>query len=205
QASYRMDDADDAILRTDYQDRTRQRLRAAWATPAGRFRVGGLLERTEVENDADGIGYDGEFVRAVGDVEVAVIEPLRLWASYTDYSSTTDILFRRPETFEVQGSLHDEDGDAIEAGARLAFARFALDASFAQFQNEGTTPFDIDRLRVGAGFDITPRYGISAEYVTDEYAETGTWQCGMAIPCIQAPGLGNYDAERIGVYFRVRP
>ncbi|HEY0788824.1 MAG TPA: porin [Thermoanaerobaculia bacterium] len=205
QASYRMDDADDAILRTDYQDRGRTRVRAGWGTQNGRIHVGALAERTDLENDTEGIGYDGEISRMTADFEVGVIEPLRLWGSYTDFRSETEILLRKPETFDIVTSLHDEDGDAIEAGARLAFARFALDASFAQFQNEGTTPFDLDRLRVGAGFDITPRYGISAEYVTDEYAETGTWQCGIPVPCVQAPGLGNYDAERIGVYFRVRP
>jgi len=83
-------------------------------------------------------------------------------------------------------------------------ARFALDASFSQFQNEGTTPFDIDRLRLGAGFELTPRYGLSAEWITDEYAETGSWHCGMAVTCVQNPGLGDYQADRFSVYVRVR-
>ena len=204
QASVKMDEADEAILRTDYVDRARTRVRAGWGSQNGRFRVGALAERTDLENDDPAFGYDGQISRMSADVEVGVIEPLRLWASYSDYRSETEILFRRPETFETQTSLHDEDGDAIEAGARVALARFALDASFSQFQNEGTTPFDIDRLRLGAGFDITPRYGISAEWIADQYTETGDWLCGMPIPCAPTPGLGDYDAERIGVYFRVR-
>jgi len=204
QASVKMDEADEAILRTDYVDRARTRVRAGWGSQNGRFRVGALAERTDLENDDPAFGYDGEISRMSADVEVGVIEPLRLWASYSDYRSETEILFRRPETFETQTSLHDEDGDAIEAGARVALARFALDASFSQFQNEGTTPFDIDRLRLGAGFDITPRYGISAEWIADQYTETSDWLCGMPISCAPTPGLGDYDAERIGVYFRVR-
>ncbi|MCA1733119.1 MAG: hypothetical protein LC732_05895, partial [Acidobacteria bacterium] len=205
QASLRQDDADEAILRTDYRERTRTRVRAGWTGFDRRFRIGGLVEQTDLENTTDGIGYDGEIGRMVADVELALIEPLRLWASYSDYQGDTTILFRRPETFAIQTSLHEEDGQAIEGGVRFARSRFALDASFSQFQNEGTTPFDIDRLRLGAGFDITPRYGLSAEFVTDEYAETGSWQCGIPITCVQAPGLGDYQADRFGVFFRIRP
>lgn len=204
QASFRMDEADETILRTDYLDRDRTRLRASWGTQNGRFRIGALAEETDLANETEGIGYDGEISRMSADFEVGVIEPLRLWGSYSDYQSNTEILFRRPETFAVQSSLHEEDGQAIEAGARLGFARFALDASFAQFQNEGTTPFDIDRLRLGAGFDITPRYGLSAEWVTDEYAETGDWSCGIPVTCAQGVGLGDYQADRFGVFVRVR-
>ena len=204
QASFRTDEADDAILRTDYRDRDRTRLRASWGTQNGRFRIGALAEETDLSNESEGIGYDGTISRMSADLEVGVIEPLRLWASYSDYQSDTEILFRRPETFAIQTSLHEEDGQAIEAGARLGFARFALDASFSQFQNEGTTPFDIDRLRLGAGFDITPRYGLAAEWVTDEYAEQGDWSCGIPVTCAQGVGLGDYQADRFGVYVRVR-
>ena len=205
QASLRQDDADEAILRTDYRERSRTRVRAGWTGFDRRVRIGALAEQTDLENTTDGIGYDGEIGRMVADMELALIEPLRLWASYSDYQGDTTILFRRPETFAIQTSRHEEDGQAIEGGLRFARSRFALDASFSQFRNEGTTPFDIDRLRLGAGFDITPRYGLSAEFVTDEYAETGSWQCGIPVTCVQAPGLGDYQADRFGVFFRIRP
>lgn len=205
QASLRQEEADEAILRTDYLDRDRTRLRAAWATPGQRFRIGALAEQTDLSNNTDGIGYDGEIRRTAADFELTIIEPLRLWGSWSDYQSNTEIQFRRPETFTVQTSLHEEDGQALEAGARIGFARFALDASFAQFQNEGTTPFDLDRLRLGAGFTLTPRYGVSAEWITDEYAETGVWSCGIPAACPQGPGLGDFQADRFGVFFRIHP
>ena len=43
-------------------------------------------------------------------------------------------------------------GRAIEGGLRFAMGRFVADAMISQFQNEGTTPFDVDRLAFAIHF-----------------------------------------------------
>ncbi|MFN2441294.1 MAG: hypothetical protein ABR517_01285, partial [Thermoanaerobaculia bacterium] len=191
-AAWRSDEADQPVTRTDFLDRDRSRLRAYWTSPARKVRVGATAERIEQSNDRAGFQYDSEIEQVSADLEISPIDPLQFWINWSDYQVDTSILIRLPQTFETVPSIHGEDGDSIEAGLRLFVRRLTADLSFGQFQNEGTYPFDIDRFRARLGYDFNDRYGIAGEWSHDEYSE-------------DLLALGDYDADRIGVFLRWRP
>lgn len=191
-AAWRSDEADQPVTRTDFLDRDRSRLRAYWTSPARKVRVGATAERIEQSNDSAGFQYDSEIKQVSADLEISPIDPVQFWLNWSDYQVDTSILIRLPQNFETVPSIHGEDGDSIEAGLRLFVRRLTADLSFGQFQNEGTYPFDIDRFRARLGYDFNDRYGIAGEWSHDEYSE-------------DLLGLGDYDADRIGVFLRWRP
>lgn len=189
-ASWRSDSADRAVLRTDYRDRDRIRVRGTFHTPGNLFRIGLTGESTEQENTDNGIGYDASSRLYTADVEVAPLGALRLRAAFARLRADSTILFRRPETFAIDTSRHREDGDSIEAGFGLLFDKFNLDAGVTRFQNEGSLPFDFDRYRLRVGYDFFAHAGVIAEWARDDYEET--------------PAYGRYNAKRLGLFIRYR-
>lgn len=191
-ASLRMDESDDAIFRTDYLNRDRLRLRAAYHTPGNMLRVGVTGEQTDQDNDTDGIGYDGELKQFSGDIEVTPFQHLRLRASASQFRSDSTVVVRNPATFELFTSIHDEEGDAIEGGIGLFFNKFNLDVDYLTLENEGSNPFDVDRLRARVVYDFLPHTGIAAEWMNDEFTDP------------DGP-YADYEATRYGVFLRWHP
>jgi hypothetical protein len=191
-ASWRKDDADQPILRTDFLDRERVRLRAAWRTPGNMFRAALTAEQLDQTNDRDGIGYDGEVEQFSGDVELTPIAPLSLRASYSEYKADSIVNFIRPETFVIDNSIYAEKGESVGGGFSLMFAPVRFDADITQYDNTGTVPFTLDRYRVRLAYDFAARVGVAGEWATDKYSEAG-------FP------IADYDADRIGVFLRFRP
>lgn len=189
-AAYRVDSADDPILRTDFLDRDRLRLRAAYATPGQMFRVGVTGEKTNQDNDREGIGYDGSLEQYSADVELAPVAALRLRASYSNYDAESKVTIRRPENFFLTTSENKEDGESMEGGIGLIIKKFTLDAGLGKFENRGTNPFDMNRMRLRAVYDMFAHAGLAAEWDRDKYEE------------IAGGGLGNFDADRYGLYLR---
>jgi hypothetical protein len=192
-AEYRLDDADVPIVRTDYLDRQRWRGRVG-------FRLGERLsftasaEQTDIENDRPGIAYDAEIKQYAGTVEGSPVAPLRLWVSAARYEAESRIPIRRPQNFTVVPSIHVEDGDSLEAGLSGVFSGFRLDAAYGKFENEGTFSFDLDRLRVSADLQLAPQFAVVGEWARDDYEEISG----------EGAGLGDFDADRYGVYIRWR-
>ena len=148
-ADYRLDDADEPIVRTDYLDRERWRARAGYRI-GERLSVQASAEETEIENDRPGIGYDARIRQYTGTLEGAPIAPVRLWLSVSRFDAESRIPIRRPQDFGVESSVHLEDGDSLEAGLSAVFGRGRLDAVWGRFENEGTFSFDLDRFRISA-------------------------------------------------------
>jgi hypothetical protein len=190
-AAWRRDRAGDPVFRTDYRDRDRYRLRAGWATPKKLFRAGVTAERTTQSNLRD-IGYDAKVRQYSGDVEVAPVDAVHFHASVSQFRSDSSISIRRPETFAIDQSINIENGKAREGGLTFLRGAFNLDASLGRFENRGTVPFVINRVRVRGTWDFTAKAGVTGEWDRDRYNEP-------------APGYGNYDASRYGVYLRLRP
>ncbi len=190
-ASYRRDDADDAVLRTDYLGRDRLRLRAAFRTPANRFRVGLVAENLDQDNREDGIGFDAEVRQYTADVELALIPSVRLRTAYSILRADSTVVIRRPETFALDTSVHSEDGDAIELGFALDLAPFTIDAGASRFDNEGSIAFNVDRYRARIVYDFLAHTGVAAEWNRDDYDE-------------DAP-FGAFRSNRFGVFVRYRP
>ncbi|HET7710449.1 MAG TPA: hypothetical protein VFL80_00825, partial [Thermoanaerobaculia bacterium] len=74
-ASWKHDDADMPILRTDFLDRNRYRVRAAWRAPRY-VRFAATADETRQESNRPEIGYDAKIRQYSGDVEFAPIPSL---------------------------------------------------------------------------------------------------------------------------------
>jgi hypothetical protein len=186
--SWRRDDADEAVLRTEYTSRDRVRVRAGFHTPGNMFRVGLTAEDTQQDNDQT---FDADSRMYTADVEVAPVTPLRLRAAYSRLRADSTVTFRRPETFALDTSRHDEDGDALELGLAFDLRPVTIDASASRYENEGTLPFNVDRYRTRIVYDFLAHTGIAAEWSRDNYEE-------------DAP-FGAFEADRYGLFFRYRP
>jgi hypothetical protein len=191
-ADYRSDRADDAIVRIDYIDRDRYRVRAGWSL-GERIRLSANGEQVDVSNDEPGIGFDGRIRQYGGDLEGVPWKPLTLRFSASRFEARSAIPIRQPQDFSVITSRHREDGTWLEGGAALAFARFRLEGAVGRLENEGTFPFTIDRARARAEFDWNAKLTSVVDWANDEYSESEQ----------QNGNLGGYEANRYGIFLRV--
>ncbi|HEX7706912.1 MAG TPA: porin [Thermoanaerobaculia bacterium] len=187
----RRDDADESILRTDYLDRNRLRLRAAYAFPGNRVRIGATAEQIDQENNRPDVSYDSELRQYSADVEFAPIERVRLRGAWSRFDGTSSALILRPMNFAIERWTHVEDGKSLDAGVSLLFAPFSVDADYNTFENKGNIPFDLDRYRVRVVWDFLTRLGFAAEVGRDKYSES-------------LFALSDYEADRYGLFVRWR-
>jgi hypothetical protein len=187
-ASLRTDSADDPVLRTDFTDRDRYRLRASYTFPRNVAAIGATAEQLDQSNE---LGFDSE-LRQVGiDVNLTYFDPFRFRAAWSRYDADTRALIRRPENLAVQEWRNLEDGNSVEAGFSVLFRPISVDADFARFDNEGSRPFDIDRYRMRVVWDFRANAGVAAEWSQDKYSEA-------LFP------TAAFDAKRYGLFFRWR-
>ncbi|HUP47630.1 MAG TPA: hypothetical protein VNA04_02455 [Thermoanaerobaculia bacterium] len=189
-ASWRHDQAGQPVFRTDFTDRDRFRLRATFGR--GIYRVGATAEQIDQTNDQPGVGLDSTIRQYSGDVSVNPIEALQLRASASRFKVDSIIGFRRPETFAIESSIYAESGTSFEGGVSFLRPPFTFDVNGGRFENEGTTPFTVDRLRARVVYDFLAKTGIAAEWSRDEFVE------GRAT-------FGDFDATRFGLFLRFRP
>ena len=189
-ASLQHDNANDPILRTDFIDRDRYRLRGAWKAP--RFvRLGVMAEQTQQSNDHPDVAYDSTLRQYTGDIEVIPFEALSLRASASRFRSDSSILFRRPENFATQESLHMERGKSVEGGVTFSWSRISFNGDLAHFANEGSTPFELDRSRAGFRVQVRDSIAVGAEWAHDEYSEASF-------------AIADYAANRYEVFLQLR-
>jgi hypothetical protein len=192
-AAWRLDRANQPIFRTDFRDRDRLRLRATWQAPKW-LRAGVTAEQTTQSNDQPGIDLDGKARQYSGDVALTPHEGVEFHGSLTQFKADNSILFRRPENFATDRSVYVENGRSPEAGIGLRRKSLSFDADVARFTNRGDNPFDIDRLRLRAGFELPPKTkaGLQLEYARDKYRERNA-------------AFADFDATRLGLYVRYHP
>ncbi len=192
-ADYQHDAANDPIVRTDFLDRDRYRLRLAWKS-------GDLLQvafngtQLDSSNDRPGIGYDGRMREYGGDVEITPVKPLHLRFSAGKYQADSTIPFRNPQDFTTAISSHRERGLSLEGGIGLLFPFLTVDGSYARFVNKGSYPFTIDRARVTGDVPVNASIGLVAEWMRDKYNDVAQ----------NTGNLGKFDANRYGFYIRWR-
>lgn len=189
-ASLQHDDADDPILRTDFVDHDRYRLRAAWKAPRW-LRAGLTADETRQSNDRPDIAYDARVRQYTADVAVTPIAALSLRASTSRFRSNSNILIRRPENFTTEDSVHIEKGHSLEGGLTFAWTRFSFAGDLSHFENEGSLPFKLDRSSARVTVQLRDNLGIGAEWVKDEYREATF-------------AVADYEASRYGVFLRLR-
>ena len=189
--AWKKDNANDPILRTDFLDRDRLRARAAWKAPKY-FRAGLTAEETHQTNDRPEVAYDAKIRQYTGDVEVTPVQMVVLRASASRFRSDSNTLFRRPENFNTDTSIHIEKGHSVEGGVSLVFPRVTLDGDLSRFDNKGSLPFTIDRSRARVTFQLFTKTGLAAEWAHDKYRESNLT-------------LADYEANRYGIYLRLTP
>lgn len=187
-AAYKRENADEPILRTDFLERQRVRMRAAYRAPRW-VRVGLTAERTNQGNDRADARFDAVVRQYGGDIEVAPFDMLTLRGSATRFRADSEVLFRRPENFETGTSVNIERGKSIEGGLTFNWSRFAFDGGLSRFENEGSLPFRIDRTTGRLTLQLWRQFGLAAEWAHDKYRD--------------APAFGDYEADRYGVYLRL--
>jgi hypothetical protein len=183
------DRADEPIFRTDFENRDRVRFRAAYARP--RFRIGATAEQIDRDNQVEPIAMDSQTRQYSADFSVVALPGLEFFASGAWFEVDHSIGFRSPQTLLMDTSVYAEDGTSYDAGMTWFKAPFAVYLSGGQFDNKGTTPFKIDRLRARFVWDFMASVGVAAEYGVDNYTE-------------ELETFGDYESDRIGLFLRFR-
>jgi hypothetical protein len=185
---YKEDSADATIVRTDFGDVRRWRLRADWRA-AKLLHIVGTAEKIDGENPAEGARYDLQTRHYGADLELTPIEALVLRLGYDQYKSDTAITIRVPQDFTTEQSLYTENGKEKEASAALKLGRVSLGAGFSRFDNSGDLPLRLDRTFARCDVDITSTLGAGVRFDRYKYDE-------------DMLALSNFDAKRYGVFLR---
>ncbi|HEX7809557.1 MAG TPA: hypothetical protein VF608_12545, partial [Thermoanaerobaculia bacterium] len=189
-ASLQHDTANDPILRTDFVDRDRYRVRAGWKAPRW-FQAGVTADETHQTNDHPDVAYDSKLRQYTADVLLTPIDALQLRASTSRFRSNSNILIRRPENFTTEESIHVERGKSIEGGLTFSWSRLSFDGDLSRIENEGSLPFELDRSRARLTVQVREAFGIGAEWARDEYSE-------------DTFAVADYEATRYGLFLLLR-
>jgi hypothetical protein len=185
------DDADIAVLRTDFTSRNRERVRATWkGFPWLTLGATGLW--IDQKSDQIGINSTGSSRQYTGDVTITPVKMLRLHGAYSKMQADNTIPVRAPQDFTVFDSVDKEDGQLWEAGLGLKFDKFAVEGFWTRFANEGTYAYRLYRGGARLDFDATQHVGLIGEWAVDRYLD---YQFSTS----------SFRANRIGVYLKWRP
>lgn len=191
-ASFRNEDADVPVVRTDFVDRQRMRGRMAFHTPGRLLTVGLSGMETKQENESRDFAFKTDATEVTLDAEIAPGSLFRIRGAYTQLQFDSAITIRRPETFALDTSAHGEDWSALELGFALAGAKASFDASAARLDNEGTLPYTFNRYRARATYDFAKSFGLAGEWSQDEYDQE------------PAVAYGSFRGTRYGLFLRYR-
>ncbi len=185
------DDADVAVLRTDFTSRNRERVRATWkGFPWLTLGATGLF--IDQKNDSALINSKGTSRRYTGDVTITPVKMLRLHGAYGKMQADSTIPVRAPQDFTVFDSVNKEDGELYEAGVGLNFGKISLDGFWTRFANEGTYAYRLYRGGARVDFDATAHLGLIGEWAVDRYLD---YQIASS----------SFRASRVGIYLKWRP
>jgi hypothetical protein len=185
------DDANQAVLRTDYLTRNRERVRATWkGFPWLTIGATGLW--VDQKNDTLGINSKGSSRQYTGDLTLTPVKAIRLHGAYSKLQADNTIPIRAPQDFSVLDSVNREDGQMWEAGLGLKLDRIAIDGFWSRFANEGSYEFRLYRGGARVDFDATAHVGLIGEWSIDRYLD---YQISTS----------SFRANRYGVYLKWRP
>ncbi len=185
---WKKDDADNAVVRTDYLNLERWRGRATW-TASTFLQLVGTAERIKTENPTPGIDQAATTKHWEGDLVLTPVSPLSLRLGYGVYKVDSAITIRVPQDFSLEPSLYTEDGTSKDASVTYKAGRFSFDAGYSQFESSGDLALKLDRTTVGCDFDLTPTLAASLRFDKHMYRE-------IALP------IDNFDAKIYGVFLR---
>lgn len=187
---WKKDDADNAIVRTDYLNQERWRARLSWT--AGQFlRLVGTAEHIKGENPTAGVDRDATTKHWAGDLELTPLKDLVVRLGYGVYKADSTITIRQPQDFTLVPSIYSEDGTSKDAAASYRFGRGGFEVGFSKFENTGSMALTLDRTFARADFDFTKEWGVLVQFEKRKYQE-------------DALSIADYDAKWYGVFLRWR-
>jgi hypothetical protein len=185
---YEGSDADNAVLRSDFLDRSRLRGRADWR-PVEWLRVLATVEQIAAENNQPGIELDADTDHWALDLELQPYESLTFHLAWDQYETESETVYRRPYDFLVEPSLHLEESELLEGSVDWQVAGFSLIAGYSTLDNDGSLPFQLDRFFGRVAFDLSETLGAAIELESNEYSEEIFSEVG-------------FDAKRCAVFLR---
>lgn len=187
-ADVRTDDAKHSIVRTDYIDRIRLRVRGEWK-PVDAFRIGATVLTVDSTNTYT--AYDAETRQYSVDAEGRPWKFLAFRASFAQLDNESSIPIRIPQNFQIGTSFYDEEGDWAEGGMTINIGKVVLDGSWGRMDSTGSLAYKVDRARARVDVPLPFLKGMSAalEYGNDRYVE-------------KTSHVGDYDAFRYGFFVR---
>ncbi|HEX2757136.1 MAG TPA: hypothetical protein VHP60_01400, partial [Thermoanaerobaculia bacterium] len=185
------DDANQAVLRTDYLTRNRERARVTWKGFPW-LTVGATGLWVDQKNDTLGINSKGSARQYTGDLTLKPVKVLRLHGAYSKLQADNTIPIRAPQDFSVLDSVNREDGEMWEAGLGLKLDKLAIDGFWSRFANEGSYEYRLYRGGARVDFDATAHVGLIGEWSIDRYLD---YQISTS----------SFRANRYGVYLKWRP
>ena len=132
-------------------------------------------------------GTTGRWTSTPADLELVPVKWVRLWGSYAQHDAASVVSMRRPESLTMTVSENVEEGESMEAGMSLMFKPVTFDFAYGTFENEGSLPMEMNRLRGRLKLNLKDGAGVAFEYAYDEYDETTI-------------DLSDYTAARYGIY-----
>jgi hypothetical protein len=181
-------EADEIIMRTDFNDRTRIRGRVDWSV--GRiFRILATAESIETDNRSSDVGYEAETEHYALDLDVTPTENFSFGVAWDSYDTDTEIPYRVPQTWQTDLSTHAEEGDLLTADLRWLVSIVTFDAAYSTFENVGSFPFQMDRAFARLAVDVGEHFSVAGEYENWDYSED-------LFP------IADYDADRWGLFLR---
>jgi hypothetical protein len=187
---WKKDDADQAIVRTDYLNQERWRARLSWT--AGSFlQLVGTAERIEAENPTAGIDRDATTKHWAGDLELTPLKDLAIRLGYGVYQADSTITIRQPQDFTLVPSVYSEDGTSKDVAASYRFGSGGVEAGFSKFENTGDMALTLDRTYVRADYDFTNEWGVLVQFEKRKYQE-------------DLLSIADYDAKWYGFFLRWR-
>jgi len=188
-AEWWQEESDQVILRTDFTERERWRLRAGWTV--GMLRLLGTADLSDAA--AAVLSRDGMNIQTRswgGEVSLTPSERFSARAGYSLFRTDTAFTYRHPETFSVVESLYAEEGELFEGGLLWDAGRAGtIDLGWSSFENTGSLPFDLERGWLRYSVELSASLGAAVELETHEYNET-------ALP------IADFDATRYGLFLR---
>jgi len=188
---YTSDDADNAVLRADYLDRSRVYGKLTW-TPLKWLTLSGNGEKIDFKNPTEGIDLDASTDHWAVDVALHPTTDLTFHLAWDTYTTDSTATIRRPQDFVTEPSIHSEDGDLWEGSLDWRIAdKATLSGGYSSLENTGTLPFKLERTWGRLAYDFSSAWGAAVEYESNQYSETLT-------------SLSDFDASRYAVFIRWR-
>ncbi len=182
------DSADEAVVRTDYLDRDRLRVRLGYDYKS-LFRVLGTVETIRAKNDTVGIAYDADTDHYAVALDVMPSDPLTFRVSWDRYKTDTSALYRVPQFFTVDTSLYSDKTDVLEGGLYYRKGKLSVDGGYSTLSNSGSLPLDLDRAFARLGWDFTKTLGGVLAFDWWDYSE-------------DLFSMADYQAKRYAVLLR---